>query len=97
MSKEEVALRLTELYGKMHTITTTRETKLTDIYNIMLENIKSDELQHERDLYKRVIDEVQTDITTLIHRCRFEEDFCEEDTELEKILQKLQKAKVREK
>lgn len=42
---------------------------------------------------KEVIDEVRTGMTTLIHRTRFEEDFCEEDIELEKLLQILDKAK----
>ena len=49
-------------------------------------------LQQENKQLKEVIEEVRTGMTTLIHRTRFEEDFCEEDIELEKLLQILDKA-----
>ena len=55
-----------------------------------------DEMSNWRDeskQLKEVIEEVRTGMTTLIHRTLFEEDFCEEDIELEKLLQILDKAK----
>lgn len=50
-------------------------------------------LKQENKQLKEVFEEVRTGITTLIHRTRFEEDFCEEDIELEKLLQILDKSK----
>lgn len=46
-------------------------------------------LTEENEQLKDTIDNIRKSITKLIYRCRFEEDFCEEDIELQKMLSML--------
>lgn len=57
MNKEEIALRLTEMYEKHNNITNKNEKRFTDIYNTMLENIKDTELQQRIDKVIKFIGE----------------------------------------
>ena len=51
----------------------------------------------ERDKYKEVIEEVKTEISSLMSKYFYEKDFCIEDIHLDKLLQILDKVKESDK